>query len=311
MVDPDDGDRQLPHEVFQTLGNETRLRILHVLWEAHDPLASSSAMSFSALRERVGTPDSGQFNYHLGQLTDGFVVRTDGGYELTYAGLSLVQTLLGGTAVDAPALDPVRVDQPCPYCGADVVVAYEDGLTHISCSACTGTWENSTLGTVPFPPAGVRGRSTDDLPAAAYHWNVHRFQSLMDGVCPQCAGTTAVRTDVCTDHAPDERGRCPACERRYGAIFTATCRTCKHAHRGPFRSAVLSEQAVAAFYHDHGIAFDAGSFDAFLLTRDARETLVSAEPFRLEVALRADDEELRLVLDDALDLVETSREPAT
>jgi DNA-binding transcriptional ArsR family regulator len=46
-----------PDAAFSVLGDETRLRILRTLGDATDLL------SFSELRERLGRPDSGQFNY--------------------------------------------------------------------------------------------------------------------------------------------------------------------------------------------------------------------------------------------------------
>jgi hypothetical protein len=57
-----------PERAFRLLSDETRVGILRGLWEA-----SNDAVSFSELRERVGTPDSGQFNYHLGKLREHFV----------------------------------------------------------------------------------------------------------------------------------------------------------------------------------------------------------------------------------------------
>lgn len=62
-----------PDDAFGLLGNETRLAILQALGDAADPL------SFSELRDRVWVSDSGQFNYHLDQLTGPFVGQTDEG----------------------------------------------------------------------------------------------------------------------------------------------------------------------------------------------------------------------------------------
>lgn len=53
---------------------EPRLKILNSLAEADGPL------TFSTLRESVGTIYSGQFNYHLRKLDGLFVRKTDDGY---------------------------------------------------------------------------------------------------------------------------------------------------------------------------------------------------------------------------------------
>jgi DNA-binding transcriptional ArsR family regulator len=52
-----------PDEAFAALGDPTRIAILRALFEdPHEPTA------FSDLRRAVGVRDSGQFNYHLGEL---------------------------------------------------------------------------------------------------------------------------------------------------------------------------------------------------------------------------------------------------
>ncbi len=298
------------HEAFRTVGNETRLNVLHALWEAYDPEAGSTPLSFSELRDAVGVADSGQFNYHLGKLAGTFISKADGEYELTNAGLSLIQTIIGGAAIDETALEPTEIDQPCHYCGAPSVIEYDDETAQISCTECPGTWENGTLGSVRFPPSGLRRRSASEVSEAAYRWNLHRFESLMGGVCPQCAGTTTIRAEVCPDHEGGPDARCENCQRRHGFVFQAVCGTCKYAHRGPFKIAVLSHQAVAAFLEEHGVEFDYGSFDAFLLSHGFGERLVSEDPLRVEVSVPAGDEALRLVVDGDLNVVETAREPA-
>ncbi|MEF8791004.1 MAG: ArsR family transcriptional regulator, partial [Haloarculaceae archaeon] len=67
-------------EAFELLGNETRLAILVALWEQYEPFGRDGAVRFSELRARVGTADSGRFNYHLDRLDDHFVESTDDGY---------------------------------------------------------------------------------------------------------------------------------------------------------------------------------------------------------------------------------------
>lgn len=295
-----------PHETFRTLGNETRLKILHALWAAYDPETESAPLSFTELREDVGVADSGQFNYHLGKLTGPYISKADGEYELTNTGLSLIQTIIGGSAFDDTTLAPTEIDQPCHYCGAPTVVEYDDEIARISCSKCPGTWENGTLGTVKFPPSGLRERSVNEVGWAAYKWNIHRLESLIDGVCPQCAGTTIIQTDVCPDHDVESGDRCQTCQRRHGYVFEAICRTCKYSHRGPFKISVVSHRAVAAFLHDHGIPFNYASFEAFLLTQDFRETLESEDPLRIQVSVPVDGEELNLVVGEGLNVLETS-----
>lgn len=72
-------------EAFSLLGNEARLAVLLALWDAAEPFdeagswdpAEGNAVPFSELRDRVGMRDSGQLNYHLGELEGHFVEQTD------------------------------------------------------------------------------------------------------------------------------------------------------------------------------------------------------------------------------------------
>jgi DNA-binding transcriptional ArsR family regulator len=89
-------------EAFKLLGDETRLAILLALWEAHEPFADGDAVGFSTLRDRVGTADSGRFNYHLDRLTDHFVRRTDDGYELREAGLTVGRSVIAVAGFETP-----------------------------------------------------------------------------------------------------------------------------------------------------------------------------------------------------------------
>lgn len=113
-------------EAFFVLASETRLEILFALWELMDPLAGTSEVSFSELRDRVGIRDSGQLNYHLEKLEGKFVRNIDGGYELSQVGRTLVQSVVAGPGIDEPVIESTEVDKPCKYCGAPTAVFYSD-----------------------------------------------------------------------------------------------------------------------------------------------------------------------------------------
>lgn len=66
---------------FDLLGDETRLRIVEALLDA-DP----EPLRFSEVRDRVGTRDTGRFNYHLNRLRGALVEKGAEGYVLTSAG---------------------------------------------------------------------------------------------------------------------------------------------------------------------------------------------------------------------------------
>jgi DNA-binding transcriptional ArsR family regulator len=94
----DDSETLSPDAAFATLGSETRFAVLRALAEADD------AVSFSALRDRVGMADSGQFNYHLDRLVGHFVERADDGYRLAPAGERVAEAVLSGAVTERPRL---------------------------------------------------------------------------------------------------------------------------------------------------------------------------------------------------------------
>ena len=134
-----------PEDALALVADETRLAILRALAETPNEPAS-----FSDLRERVGEPDSGKFNYHLKRLADHFVRRTEEGYELTMAGRRLVGALYAGTYTASPAFEPIELDAPCPDCGGTLVARYEDEHVGVRCVDCE-EWTNQFT----FPPGTV------------------------------------------------------------------------------------------------------------------------------------------------------------
>jgi DNA-binding transcriptional ArsR family regulator len=86
--------------VFELLSDETRLGIVRELAAVNADETTGNSRSFSELRTRVGTRDSGQFNYHLGRLRGSLVEKTAAGYELTELGLVVGATVLDATATE-------------------------------------------------------------------------------------------------------------------------------------------------------------------------------------------------------------------
>ncbi|MGA9402739.1 DUF7347 domain-containing protein, partial [Haladaptatus sp.] len=75
---------------FQLLANETRLKILYVLWNAPNWTAT-----FTELKEAVGMRDSGGFQYHLNALDGTFLRKTEDGYTHLAGGIALYRAMLG------------------------------------------------------------------------------------------------------------------------------------------------------------------------------------------------------------------------
>ena len=141
-------------EAFAALGDETRLAVLLARREACDPADPDDGVPFSRLRERVGVRDSGRFNYHLDRLEGRFVRRVENGYALRRSGRQLVRTVVAGTSIEEPALEPTGIDADCPFCGAPLAATYEDEWLYRVCTGCLGAYEGASR----CPTATLRGR---------------------------------------------------------------------------------------------------------------------------------------------------------
>lgn len=92
---------------LSALAHEARVEILQALADADGPLP------FTEVKSRVGVSDPGRLNYHLGELREHLLRRTEDGYALTYRGEALVVAGTDGVRVDDATTD----DAVCPVCG--------------------------------------------------------------------------------------------------------------------------------------------------------------------------------------------------
>lgn len=292
-----------PDEAFASLGNETRIRILHALADADAPL------SFSELYERIDYDPSTNFNYHLEKLVGHFVTKTDAGYELGQVGNRVVQAVLSGTMTEAPLLERSRIDHPCEYCGADTEVSYTKGYLGLYCTACPGNTTEDVpseyrgyLRAQQFPPAGLQDRTPAEVHRAAFVWGSLQRQSLASQMCPTCSARLETGMDVCEAHDPDG-GLCETCGRRRLVSVTARCTNCTAKGGGPLRTFLLANTEFLAFLTAHGLNPLAPSTApwATLETRD--EELLSREPLKVRVTFAINDDTITLTVDADLSVV--------
>lgn len=307
----DDGEsfRLSPDEAFTLLGNETRIEILQALWEAYDPYADDNGIPFSDLYERVGIEDSGNFNYHLGQLVDHFVSETDDGYVLAGPGFRIVRATIAGTATGNPTLPPTPVDVSCPRCDGPVEFSHEDGITWAQCTECEGFWSQRSGEIVGFalPPNGLRNRTPDEILDASIVYSLHRAETLSDGVCPDCGGTVDASLTVCEDHDASD-GICDSCGTHFLGLIIYVCDSCKNAFRTPSWDPLQGHPTVVAFYHDHGIDHvHTDSWNAMLRGFEWREQLLSVDPPRLRITVPLEGDELHATIDETGTVVEIDR----
>jgi len=339
------GDATRAAEAFAALGDETRLAILLALWESCDPADPDDGVPFSELREHVGVRDSGRFSYHLDQLEGRFVRRVEGGertegsrgsaggrsaggYALRRSGRQLVRTVVAGTGIEEPTLEPTEIDAECPFCGAPLAVTYEDEWLYKTCTGCSGAYEgggtrpDGYLSGAALAPAGLTDRSPEEAWAAALTRAYQDTKTLLEGVCNECSGPVDRTLELCEDHDPDGgaddtgsgTGVCGTCGRRYEALAVVACRVCRNYHAMPPRTLVVNHPAVVSFYHERGVdvQYDIDDVESVRrrtdLVAEHEQAVVSTDPSRVLVTVSYADDELRLTVDEDLNVTEAREE---
>ncbi|MFB6135366.1 MAG: helix-turn-helix domain-containing protein [Halobacteriaceae archaeon] len=276
-----------PAEAFDAVGNEVRIDILGALGGS-----GGGPLSFSELRDAVGTSDSGRFNYHLQELTGHFVERGDGGYSLRYPGWKVAYAVLAGTFNERAHMDPVAVEGECHSCGAAALVAaYEDERFSVRCESCA----NLVL-EVPFPPSAVADRDPEAVVDAFDRWSTSQARLASDGVCPECAGEMvgSVRTDVPDgfDHEALAEFACTVCRRH--AVMT-------------FGAVAIHHPSVLAFYHRRDESPRRRPYWTVpQVVTDRYTDVTSTDPWRVRVEFAAAGDVLETELDGTADVVETT-----
>ncbi|MFC6954334.1 winged helix-turn-helix domain-containing protein [Halorubellus litoreus] len=304
-----DSDRTLSKAALAAVGDETRLRILEALYLARDTDRHPDVRPtpFSELRKRVGMADGSQFNYHLKQLVGPFVTQTEDGYVLRRAGERIVTAVLAGEYADAVVYDAEPIPTPCAICGGDVVLDYnvEPYLDYlvVRCTNCEGVM--SGTGRPPgmlsltdaMPPIGMQTRDPIETYLATFSFVGNQFRTIVDGVCPHCAGRMTAEPQVCDDHDPGDGTVCESCQTIFFVWYRHRCAVCGFSPRIFLDRHFVVHPTVTAFYHDHGYDPFGPEWLRVATETIAAQTVVTEDPFELEVQLEIDDDALTVTLD--------------
>ncbi len=302
-------------EAFELLSNDIRLAILLTLWDATEVGPEDDALSFTTLRDRVGVPQGGQFNYHLDKLVGQFIERTEDGYALRRTGENVIRTVIGGAGFDAPTLDQAEIELPCRHCGGQTALTYEDEWLYRVCTECPGTFETESvpdgcLSGYPLDPAAITNRTPEELFAVAKFLAMRNVHSKMEGICTECSGPTTRQLQVCEDH--DATDICDACGRTDPIRAQLTCQVCGHWDIVPVDFCLAFHPEVVGFYYDHGVSIW-WEVDDISTLRQIRELiqadieLTATDPPRVRVTFSCDDDILQLTLTDGLTVVDTEQ----
>lgn len=288
-----------PEAAFAAIGDETRLAVLRTLGEADGPLA------FTELRRRVGYETAGNFSYHLEQLSGHFIRKIDDGYRLARPGQWIVEAVLSGAVTETPSFGRTRLDRDCPYCGSAVEFSYAQERVRAYCTECTGVYSGSDgtdgvpsglLGQLPLPPAGVQGRSVQEIERAAWTWGVRDMIALANAVCPRCSANLQQAAEWCADHDATD-GLCPACQNRHAVQLRSHCENCIFDHEGAFVLKFMTNTVFLSFVTDHGLN---PITDHWEFGWEYAETVESTDPFDARFVFEIADDVLTLVVEDDL-----------
>ncbi|WP_436348435.1 DUF7351 domain-containing protein [Natronorubrum sp. FCH18a] len=277
-------------DAFALLGNGIRMQILQALWAAPE-----TPVAFSDLFRATDATDSAQFSYHLQQLTQHFVRRTENGYRLRQAGNKVVQAVLAGSFTAHPSRS-IAISDSCVKCSGPLEAVYDDEMLAITCLRC-----HFEHGEYPFPPGALNNR-TDPEVLEAFDHRVRRLYGLAkDGVCPECSGR--MQTVVAT---PDDAVTCDLA----GAPLRAgyVCEQCAHTLTSGVGLGLIDNSAVIAFYENHDIDLSTTPYwQLKWCVSDEPMQVQSQKPLRISITITLNDDVLEIVLDQELTVCEISQ----
>jgi hypothetical protein len=311
--------------VFSLLGNETRLAIILALAAASEPLNQETwnptginTVPFSELRDRVGSRDPGNFNYHLRKLEGQFIQQTSEGYELLPAGSRIVKTVISIAGLDETALPPTPVDVACPNCGAPTAITHQRQRMYHLCTECGGNvvagdpHPAGILSGVMLDQAVIRDRSPDEIVSAQYAWKFYSFALALEGVCLMCSGRMEGSLYICDCHEAETDRPCPSCGYSYEVTGQFVCAGCNQTKLWGIIPLSVIHPVGIAFCWEHGIELAFGDHDLATLERlfdlygTAGLEIQSHDPPRVRVTLRDEGDERHLTYDRNLDVVEVN-----
>jgi hypothetical protein len=282
-------------DTFSLLAEETRLTILREL-AAAGPAAEREPVSFAELRRRVGTADSGRFNYHLDKLQPQFVQHVDeddgpSGYRPTWAGIRVIGAALAGQ-FDADSVAG-EAESTCPECGAPATISHDDGVMAVDCD------EHQLR--IPVPAGAAEGRDLEELLEVGVALTERLVALARQGICPNCYGTLSVEPVTVGDGGPYDEAD-PG-----SVLFRDDCDRCRGTVAVPAGLFVGDHPAVVSFYHDHGVDLDLEALIGMDWTDPGTETVRERNPLELVLPIEHDGDRLELVVDDGGDVVDVSR----
>lgn len=277
-------------DVFSLIGHELRAEIIRVLG-ATDGLEAS----FSELRSQLDMDvKPSQLHYHLQQLVGHFVVKSDGGYRLSAAGIRLCLTLRAGTFNRRQEQLSVDANVDCYYCRASVEATFDNGFVDVECPDCKHTYGADFL---DFPLTVF-----EDEGIAFSHFKryiILKNLFIARGVCPNCTHPLSPSFNSGEDHP----GK---------VCIYQLCGLCGLIHALSVGRALLADPELIMFCYDNGVdVFSTPWWELKFVATDEHVTVRSTDPWEVALEVTFDGDTLELVIDGDLNVLERNRLDAT
>ena len=309
------GSTLAPEEAFGALGNGIRIDILRILGDAE------TSLPFSDLRTEVGVDDPGRFNYHLNQLSGHFVEQDDAGYRLKRPGERAIEAVLSGAVTETPVIERTQIDWACHFChSTPIEMEYRDGQIGVYCTDCPGMYggiddieadvppsERNRLWYAWLPPAGIKGRSPEEVLYASARWTMAEIVTSTSGICPSCSAPLGDGVDVCINHDTAD-GLCSACDRRFAVLYWMGCTNCVFDSAISLGTALVANLELRSFMIEHGLDPVAPKSPDFRrMIHQFDEEVRSTDPLEARITYHVDDHSIALTVDESLNVVDVAR----
>jgi len=279
------------------------MRIMQALWEEFSftsyVIEDRDGTSFATLREQADIADSGNFNYHLGELVDLLIEDREDGYVLTPLGYNLMGSLDRYTNFEYETLDEWEVEDPCPFCRGQLVARYRREILEVNCRDCGALADDGNFTFVELASTGVSDLDRHELLDAAVLTMGAKIQSSMHGICWDCHASMDLEFDICEQHTQDVNGICPHCLRRYQAAVNVSCSVCGTGGHGPILEYAIYSPVVSGFFNNAGHGPSQIGQWQYRLTalRCVTETCIESTPARAEVEFTVDENNLCVTIE--------------
>lgn len=269
-TDAGSGSGDAPADLFELLGEETRMAILRALVAA-DRETEERTLAFVELQDRAGVEDTGRFNYHLGKLRGTLVTDTGSGYRLSAFGRRVLRPMATGFYDPDLAVETLAVPGTCPDCGAGLRVRPVEGVLQVRCG---GADEHVLNHGLVASPGLLARHSAADARTALGLLATHAVELGTAGVCPVCHG----HTEGGLEQLPE----------RDSHVYRAPCEDCGNDFMTTVGGCVGTHPEVVALYAANDVDIRRTVPWRHPFRRPGAEEVVRTAPLRVGVRVGTD-----------------------